>query len=123
MKRKVRLRKECKPARGTHVLGSPDRETSQDMEKTRTSKGHSLSGEPSRRDKSGHGKNVSQQGALTTWRAQTEGQGRTPNASERSMRAQEKKSVRINILLVVAAIQNGYYNSPRATEKPICMSL
>jgi len=41
------------------------------------SKGHSPTGEPRQSDKSGHGKNASQQGTLTNWRAQTEGQIRT----------------------------------------------
>jgi len=41
------------------------------------SKGHSLSGEPRQRDKSGHRKNAGQQGALTSWRAKRERQVRT----------------------------------------------
>ena len=37
-------------------------------------KGNSLPGEPRQGDKSGYGKNASQQGALTNWRAQTASQ-------------------------------------------------
>ena len=48
----------------------------------RASKRHSLSGEPRRGDKSGHGNNASQQGALTVWRAQTETQVRTQKEFE-----------------------------------------
>ena len=55
------------------------------------SKGHSQTGEPRQRGKSGHRKNASWQGAPTNWKAQTEVEVKTPNASERSMRAQEKK--------------------------------
>ena len=53
--RQVRTQKECKPARGTYRLESPDRETSQDMERVQASEG----------------------GELTFWRAQTERQVRT----------------------------------------------
>src|SRR5579863_7245980 len=72
MERQVRTRKECEPVRGTHGLESPDGEASQDTEGMRASEGHSLPGEPRRRHKSGHGKNASRKGALTSWRAQTE---------------------------------------------------
>ena len=51
--RQVRIQKECEPERGTHSLESPDRETSQDTERMRARKGHSLPGEPRQRDKSG----------------------------------------------------------------------
>jgi hypothetical protein len=40
----VRTRKESKPARGTHVLDSPDGGTSQDKETIRASEGHSPTG-------------------------------------------------------------------------------
>jgi len=71
IERQVRKWKECEPARGTYMLESPDGETSQDTERVQASKGHwhSQTGEPRQRDKSGHGKNVNQQGALTCWRA------------------------------------------------------
>jgi len=102
MERRVRIRKEWEPARGTHVLESPDGKTSQDTDRMQSSERHPRTGEPRWRDKSGHGKNGSQQGALTNWRARTEGQARTPNLGETSMRAQAKKSVRIDILSVTA---------------------
>jgi len=56
---------------------SADRQTSQDMERIRLSKGHSLSGECRWTDKSGCGKNLTKQGALTDWRVQMDGQVRT----------------------------------------------
>ena len=68
--RQVRTWKECEPARGTHVLESPDTETCQDTERMQASEGHSHPGEPRYKDKSGYGNNESQQGALTNWRAQ-----------------------------------------------------
>ena len=40
-------------------------------------KGHPQTGEPERRDRSGHGNNANQRGALTAWRAQTKRQVRT----------------------------------------------
>jgi hypothetical protein len=49
----------------------------QDMERMRASKGHSLPEERRQRDNSGQGKNLSERGALTSWKAQTEGQVRT----------------------------------------------
>jgi len=97
---RVRTRKECEPLRGTHQLESTDGETSQDTEEMQASEGHSHSGEPIQRDKSGHGKNVSQRGVLTSWTAQTERRVRTgKNASRRgaltSWRAQVERQVRI----------------------------
>jgi hypothetical protein len=79
----VRTRKESEQTRGTHILESADRGTSQDTRRIRASDGHSLSGERRPRDKSGHGKNPSERRALTNWRAQTEGQVRTRKESER----------------------------------------
>ena len=46
--------------RGTHQLESPDRETSQGMERMQASKGYSLPGDPRQRDESEHGKNANQ---------------------------------------------------------------
>ena len=43
----------------------------------RASEGHSRPREPRHKDKSGHGKNASQRGALTNWRAQKQRQVRT----------------------------------------------
>jgi hypothetical protein len=102
----VRTRKESERARGTHVLWSADGGTHQDTETIRASEGHSLPRERRRRDssgqrnnpsqrrhshpgehrwrkKSGHGSNLSKRGALTCWRAQTEGLVRTQKQSER----------------------------------------
>jgi hypothetical protein len=80
--RQVRTRNKCERARGTHVLESPDAETSQDTERMRASEGHSRPGEPRHRDKSEHGNNASQRGALTSWRAQTQRQVRTRKQCE-----------------------------------------
>ena len=77
MERKVRIWKGYEPERGTYHLESSDRETSQDTERMQASTGHSHPGEPRWRDKSGHGTNAIQQGALTNWRAQMERQVRT----------------------------------------------
>jgi len=60
--------------RGTHQLESADRQTGQDMEGIQVTKGHSLAEEHRQMDKSGHKENLSDQGALTSWRAQTDGQ-------------------------------------------------
>ena len=61
-----------------HQLESAEEERGQDGERMRASaEGHSHPGEPRHRDKSGHGNNVSQQGVLTSWRAQTQRQVRT----------------------------------------------
>src|SRR6266850_173067 len=73
----VRTRKESKRVRGTHELESADGRTSQDTEGIQASEGHSHTGERRRTDKSGHGRNPSEQGALTPWKAQTDGQVRT----------------------------------------------
>jgi hypothetical protein len=80
--KQVRTLKECEPARGTHVLEGPGRETSQNTERMQANKGHSQTGEPRQIDRSEHGKSVSQQGALTSWRAQTERQVRTQKEYE-----------------------------------------
>src|SRR6266850_484063 len=73
----VRTWTESEQVRGTHFLESADGRTSQDTEGIQASEGHSLSGERRRTDKSGHGRNPSEQGALTPWKAQTDGQVRT----------------------------------------------
>src|SRR6266850_1457571 len=72
--RQVRTQKESEQARGTHFLKSADRWSSQDKEIIQASKGHSLPKEHRQMDKSGHGENLSKQGALTSWRMQTDGQ-------------------------------------------------
>jgi hypothetical protein len=54
---------------GTDELESAEGWTSQNMEKKRASEGHSLPGVRRRMDSSGHGKEASERGALTDWRA------------------------------------------------------
>src|SRR6266850_1660568 len=76
----VRTWKESKQARGTHFLESIDRQSSQ--ERIQASEGHSQTGEHRQTDQSGHRKNLNMQGALTCWRAQTDGQVRTWKESE-----------------------------------------
>ena len=73
----VRTWKESDQARGTHSLEMAEEGTSQDMERMWPSKGHSLPGDGRERDKSRHGKKVTKQGALTSWRWLREGQVRT----------------------------------------------
>ena len=53
-------------------------------QKKRPSKRHSLSGNGRGRDKSGHGKKVTEQGVLTGWRRQREGQVRTQKQSDQA---------------------------------------
>src|SRR6267142_2753079 len=48
------------------------------------SKRHSQAGEHRDTDKSGHGKNQSEQGALTNWRAQMDGQVRAQKKSKQT---------------------------------------
>jgi len=76
--RQVRTWKQFDRARGTHRLESTDGWTSQDTETIQPSEGHSLPGERRRTDKSGHGNNPTEQGALTSWRTQ----GRTSQDTE-----------------------------------------
>src|SRR6267142_825991 len=80
----VRTRKQSDRARGTHFLESTDGRTSQDTETIQPSEGHSPTGEHRRRDKSGHGNNLTERGALTSWRAQTDGRVRTRKESDRA---------------------------------------
>jgi len=47
------------------------------MERKQPSKGHSLSGDSRGRDKSGHRKKATEQGVLTHWRQEMEGQVKT----------------------------------------------
>ena len=47
------------------------------MERKGPNKGYSLPGDCQGRDKSGHGKEVTEKGVLTAWRLQREGQVRT----------------------------------------------
>src|SRR6267142_2820655 len=82
MDRQVRRWKESKLARGTHKPKSADGQTSQDMEGIQVSKGHSQTGEHRWTDKSGHRRNPSEQGALTSWRTQMDRQVRTQKESK-----------------------------------------
>jgi len=77
MDRQVRTQKQSKQARGTHFLESANGQTSQDTETIQASKGHSQTGECRWADKLGHRNNLSEQGALTSWRVQTDRQVRT----------------------------------------------
>src|SRR6267142_2058357 len=82
--RQVRTQKQSNRARGTHFLESADGRTSQDTETIRPSEGHSPPGERRGTDKSGHGNNPTERGALTSWRAQTDGKVRTRKESDRA---------------------------------------
>ena len=62
----VRTRKESDRARGTYSLETASGGTSQDTGRIRPSEGHSLPGDGIGRDKSGHGKNPTERGALTS---------------------------------------------------------
>jgi hypothetical protein len=74
----VRTRKEIDRASGTHSLKTAEGGTSQDTtERNRLRERHSLPGDHRGRDKSGHGKKLTERGALTPWRPQKEEQVRT----------------------------------------------
>jgi hypothetical protein len=59
--------------RGTHCLDSAERRTTQHMGRG-ANEGHSHSGEGRGRYKLGHGNEVGDQGALTSWRGRPEGE-------------------------------------------------
>jgi len=80
---KIRIRKEIDRARGTHRLETAEGGTSQDTERKQPTKAHSPTGDGRGRDKSGHGKKATDQGTLTFWRWQREGQVRTRKESDR----------------------------------------
>jgi len=75
----VRTQKETNQPRGTHILEITERGTYQDTERNQPSKGHSQAGDHTGRgrDKSGHRKKPTKQGALTNWRPQRERHIRT----------------------------------------------
>ena len=73
----VRTQKGSDQARGTHILGTTEGGTSQDMEGKQLNKGYSPTGDHRERDTSGYGKKGTKQGELTSWRPQGEGQVRT----------------------------------------------
>jgi len=54
------------------------------MERKQLSKGHSQTGDSRGRDKSGHRKKLTEQGALTNWRPQREGQIRTQKETDQA---------------------------------------
>jgi hypothetical protein len=80
----VRTQKEFKRVSGTHELKSGDRGASQDTERIWVSEGHSRTEQRRARDKLGHGMIPREPGALTSWRAQAEGQVRTWKEFERA---------------------------------------
>ena len=65
-----------------HTLPGDRRGKSHDMERNQLSKERSLPGDHRGGDKSGHGKKTTEQGALTSWRPQREGQVRTQKESD-----------------------------------------
>jgi hypothetical protein len=80
----VRTWKESDQAMHTHFLERASGGASQDTERVRPREAHSRTGEGIGRDKSGHGKNPTKQGALTSWRGDQEGQVRTQKESHQA---------------------------------------
>ena len=72
----VKTKKETERARGTHTLEARSGETSEDTQRNRPIEEHSPTGDHIGRDKSGHGKNPTERGALTNWRPHREGRVR-----------------------------------------------
>ena len=70
----------------THALETAQEGTSQDMERNQPSDAHSRPGDRTGRDKSGHGKKLTERCALTNWRPHREGQVRTQKETDRAMR-------------------------------------
>ena len=68
----------------THFLQITDRGTCQDTERNRACDAHSLAGNGRGRDLSKHGKELTQQRALTCWRRQREGLVRTCKQLDRA---------------------------------------
>ena len=89
----VKIWEESNQTRGTHKLEITEGGTSQDTERKQPNKGHSLPGDHRERDKSGHRKKATKQGALTNWRSQREGQVRTQKESNQTRGTQDRKSV------------------------------
>jgi hypothetical protein len=69
--------KESEPAKVTHLLSSAEQRNHQDGKRKPASKGHSHPVERRARDSSGQRKKASQRGALTPYRAQSDGLFRT----------------------------------------------
>ena len=80
----VRIRKETDRERHTHCLETAEGEICQDTERNRQSKAHSPTGGGRGRDLSEHGKDQTEQGALTPWRRQREGFVRTRKETDRA---------------------------------------
>ena len=75
--------KESDRQRTTHSLETADRGTCQDTERIRQTEAHSQTGDGRQTDLSGHRKNPTDRGPLTSWRRQTEELVRTPKESDR----------------------------------------
>ena len=80
------VRKGTDRGRCTHCLKIAEGGTCQDRARTRASKAHLLTEEGRWRDLSEHGKNATEQGALTAWRQQREGFVRTGKEKDRARR-------------------------------------
>ena len=80
----VRTWKQSNQARCTHKLEMGEGGTSQNTERKQLSKARSQTGDGRGREKSGHGKKVTKQGALTSWRRQRKGQVRTRIESDQA---------------------------------------
>ena len=79
----IRTPKESDRPRPTHALETVDRGTRQDTKRIQPTEARSHSGDGRQRDLSGHGKNPTDRGPLTSWRWQTEELVRTPKESDR----------------------------------------
>ena len=78
----VRTREESDWARGTYILETAEGGTSQVTERKRQIERYSLSGDGKEGFNSGHGKKVIEQGRLTSWSQQRDGQVRTRKKSD-----------------------------------------
>ena len=79
----VRTLKETDRPRHTHILETAEGGTCQDTERNRPTEAHSPTGDGTGKNLSGHGKKLTDRGALTTWRRQREGLVRTRKESDR----------------------------------------
>ena len=82
----VRTWKETDRAMRTHQLETTRGGTSQDTERHRPSDVHSRPGDSTGRDKSGHGKKLTERCTLTSLRPHREGQVRRRKETDRAMR-------------------------------------
>ena len=69
-------------ASATHFLETPGRVKSQEIERMRPRKGHSLPGDHIGWDKSGHEEKVTEREALTNWRPHWEAQDAEENGEK-----------------------------------------